>query len=145
MVRSRQAVVVSPTIDETERLTGREENKLDREELMTRLLEEASGQSDRNRESLKGQQRIFEPVPECPVEQGKLLKKMEDAVNQLTNNLGARVVCVTEETFAEVMETVGTSRNQSFLKGALTRASRDIVTNMLEDDGVCEALKSAII
>lgn len=46
MTRPRQTVVAPPTSVGTDRPTGREENTLEREEMMTPLLEEASVKND---------------------------------------------------------------------------------------------------
>lgn len=53
MVRPKQAVVAPPASDETNRPTGREENTMKLEELITRLSEKAFDQRDSDRWSLK--------------------------------------------------------------------------------------------
>lgn len=48
---------------------------------------------------------------EGSVEQVEVLEMMEGIVNQPSNKFEARVVRVTEETFAKTMETVDTDHN----------------------------------
>lgn len=112
---------------------------------MTQLLEKASTEKDFERESLRAERRTSEPVPEVPLEQQEVLEMVKEAVNQLTDKLEAQVDRVTEETIAGIIETVGTNHKKSFAWRAVRRATREILTNTLENDGACEALETAII
>lgn len=50
MVKPRLAAVALPSSDETRQSTGCEENTLDREELVKKILKEESGQKESDRE-----------------------------------------------------------------------------------------------
>lgn len=45
----------------------------------------------------------------------------------------------------DVMKTVSTGHNRLFIREISRRASSEKMVNVLKDDGVCEAFKSAII
>lgn len=70
---------------------------------------------------------------------------MEDAVDHLPDKLEARVVHVTQEALAEIMKTLNTGHNQSFVEGAFRRTTRDMMANMLDDANAREAFESNII
>lgn len=112
---------------------------------MTRPLEDESGQIDSNRESLEEEQRTNELNLKGLAEREEVLKLMEDAVNQKSNKLEARIVLVFRETVVDTTETVDTDVYKSFIRGAYKKAVRKITTTMLEDDVVRKAFESAII
>lgn len=70
---------------------------------------------------------------------------MKGEASQLKDIMEARVVRVTEKTFAETVKTVNTSHSMSFIRVAFRRATSKIMTTKLEDDAVCKALQSTII
>lgn len=81
------------------RPTGREENTLNRKELMTRLLDERFGQRDFDRQSPGKQQKTSEPVLEGLVERQNVLEMMEVAVDHSTVKLEAQLLRVMEDIF----------------------------------------------
>lgn len=97
MVRPQQTAVAPPRSDKTDRPTRRKENMLNLEELMTRLLKKASKEKNSDRVSLGEERRTTKPVSDGPAEQEKVLKMVEDAVNQITDTLQTRAVRVTKK------------------------------------------------
>lgn len=77
MARPRRIVLALPSNEERNRPTAREEKTLDREELMTQLLEEASCQGGSDRESLGEKRRTSVHAPESPAERVEFLEMME--------------------------------------------------------------------
>lgn len=145
MVRIRRALAAPPTIEKTDRPTGREGSMLDCKEIMTQLLKETCGQHGFNCKSLGVQQSSPEPVSEGVVKEVDVLNIMEDIVNQLADKLKTRLARVVKATLVKIMETVDTDRNKLSIREAFRRATGDAMMFMLEGDRVCEALKSTII
>lgn len=83
----RRAVVARSPKDGSNLPTGRGENTLNLEKLMTRLFEEVSGQSGSDRESLKRQHGSSEPALDCPFKRAEVMEMMGDAIIQQTDNL----------------------------------------------------------
>lgn len=75
----------------------------------------------------------------------EVLKVTENAVNLWTDTMETQVILVTKTFFAKIIETWGTDHNKLFVTRAFIRVTSEIVTNMLVDEGVCEAFESAII
>lgn len=69
---------------------------------------------------------------------------MEDALTQMTNELEARVEQVTEVSLIGMKEYLNIDYNIAFVRGALWRAARKLLTLMVKDDGVREVFEAAI-
>lgn len=139
------AVVAPQSSDRINRPTGRAGNTLNREELMTHFLDEKHSQEDSDWECMREQQRTSEPVLNDLVERAQVLEVTEDADNQLTDMLKTRVTRVTEDSLVSVVETINNDRIKSLIWQAFRRVTLNLMTAMLEDNGVCKASEFAII
>lgn len=70
---------------------------------------------------------------------------MVDAVNQSTEKFEIRVERVTRDTLMDVVKSFEINHHKWFIRDVFRCTNRYMMTTMLEDDGVREALKSAII
>lgn len=70
---------------------------------------------------------------------------MEDVFFQLMDKLEARVVRVTKKSLLGNMKTVETDHNYSFIREVFRRASREIMTDTVRNDGIRDALELVII
>lgn len=70
---------------------------------------------------------------------------LEDAENQTTNELNARVAQVTKERLVRILENLDHDHNILFVQGTLTRVIEQILAIMLKDKRVWEAFEAATI
>lgn len=112
---------------------------------MTRLLEEAGGQRESDRKSLKEQQQTPVPALDGPVKRAQVMKTMVDAVSQSPKKFRVRELCVTEVTLMDTMKTFENDHDKQFTQEAFWCTNDNAMATMLEDDGVCDVLESVII
>lgn len=91
---------------------------------------------DTDRNSVFVKHVASEPVKDGPVIREKVSELMEEAVNQLTNKLDARIAQTTERSLVVIMENPNDDHKMSFVRGTLQRAARERLTSMMDDDGV---------
>lgn len=98
------------------RPTGRGRNTLDGAELISRLLEETSNRMDTDQDSLTVERVALEPALEGSRNRTEVSDMMENALNQLTNRLDARVTQVMKKYLTGIIENFDDDHNMAVLR-----------------------------
>lgn len=119
MARPWRTVALQTLSDETNRPKEREENTVDCETFLMRLLEETAAQKDYDCEGLGKQKRTLELVVEGLGEQGEASEMKGNAANHLTDRLKGRVVRLRKEALVDAMEMLDADGNKPFVRVAI--------------------------
>lgn len=112
----RLAVVVRPLNIDEDLSKGRGQITLEREELVSRLLEETPGRMDSDWDSLTVERVELGPAVERPMKWSEMCETLEDVLKQITDRLDARVAQVTEEFLIGIVENLDNNHNMSFFR-----------------------------
>lgn len=121
------------------------ENVMKNGELMSSLFEVATVSMNTDQNCLNVEPVASDPVLEFPVSCSELRDMMKEPLNQLTNQLDARVAQVAEEFAIGTVENIDSDRLMTFVRGRLKRAIRDKLLSMMDDNGDRKAFKFAIV
>lgn len=111
----REAIGEPPSSDDGSPPTGRDENTLDREELVTRTLDEASNRMNTDRGSLAVERVAWDPIVEGLVNKMEVSQMMEAGVIKLTDKLDARATQVAEESIIGKLGIIDNDPNIAFV------------------------------
>lgn len=140
----RRAMGALPSSEKENRTTEREQKKLDRRILMARLLVEASGCLETDHESLIEECVAPEPTVEDPVTRSEVREMMGSTLTQAVNKLYARITQVTKYSMVGIKESLENDHNLTFIRGALKRPTREVLTSMMGDGELWEAFEAAV-
>lgn len=97
------------------------------------------------RDSLFAERVALDPILEGPLSRTEDKQMMKDAVYHLTNKLDAGFAQVTEDFLVAIMENIDDDHEKAFVRVLLKRATRSMVTPMLNDGGVWDAIETTVI
>lgn len=141
----QQAEGIPEPDDEDCRPTRGDENKFKQSDFLTNLLERESDRMDTNRGSLIDDHAPPAPTLGGPISWSEVKTKMKFTMTQLVDKLHSRIAKETEDSVIATTKTPDDDHNQTLVRGALKRPTREVLVSKMDDDEVKVAYEAAII